>query len=110
MRHDLPFTSWLLQRNRRRRQNEVGPVVYAMLGELESNVSPAIVEHPEITAEGDNYETLTWSSSDLDVIDFDSSEAPIRFNLKAPGTAIVTATFANADGSEYTTSKEYTIV
>ena len=110
MRHDLALKSWLVQRNRKRRQNETGPVVYAELGDLESSVSPAIVAHPPFTfVGGTNYDTVTWASSDLDVIDFDSSEAPIRFNLKAPGTATITATFANDDGTEYTATKTYTI-
>lgn len=111
MRHDLQLRSWLIQRNRRKRQNETGPVEYAVLGPLESNVSPSLIPHPFIEIEGGyNYTSVDWHSSDLDVIDFNSDETPLRFDLKGPGTATITLTFTNADGSEYSTSTEYTII
>lgn len=111
LRHDHQYVSWFVQKNRRRRQNEVGPVTFALLGELDSNVSPALIPHPTLDIEGGhNYESVSWDSSDFDVIDFNTDQTPLRFNLKAPGTATVTLTFHNADGSEYVTSKEYTVV
>lgn len=111
MRHDQPLKAWIIQRNRRKRQNEVGPVEFAMLGDLESNVSPSLIPHPDLGIEGGtNYESLTWASSDESVIGFNSDTAPVRFDLKKAGTATITVTFTNADGSEYVTSKVYTIV
>lgn len=110
MRHDLPLKAWLVQRNRKKRQNESGPVVFALLRDLETTVSPALIPHAPIHIEGGtNYTSLTWASSDYGVIDFNSDEAPVRFNLKGPGTATVTLTFENEDGTEYTTSRTYTI-
>lgn len=111
MRHDQPLKAWIIQRNRRKRQNETAPVEFAMLGDLESNVSPSLVPHPPVEIEGGtNYESVSWGSSDLDVIDFNTDETQLRFNLKSPGTATVTLTFHNADGTDYATSKVYTIV
>jgi PKD repeat protein len=103
--------AWLMQRNRKRRQPAAGKVIYATLGELGDNKSPGLVDHPPINiVGGTQYESLEWESDDYSIIDFDTSEAPLRFNLKAPGKATVTITFTNADGSTFETSREYTIV
>lgn len=109
----LPRTqlAWLLQKNRRRRQNAHAPVVLATLGPMGNNVSPALVSHPAFSfTGGSSYDSVSWDSSDFDVIDFDTAQAPLRFNLKAPGTATVTATFTNADGTTFATSRMFTVV
>ena len=106
-----PQLAWLLQKRRKQRQHELSPVTYATLSDLASNVSPSLVAHPHITTYGGgNVQSYQWASSDYDVLDFNTDQSPLRFDLKSAGTAEVTLTILNKDGTEFVIKRTYTIV
>jgi hypothetical protein len=110
MRHDRNYKSWLVQQNRKVRQNASSPVIFAIMGNLDSDVSPSLVAPPALNIEGGtNYVALSWSSSDTTILDIDTSGSSPMLSLKAPGAVTLSAKFTNEDGSEYTTSKQFTI-